>query len=639
MLARQHKIRPAPSWRVALVVLPLVLALSGSEADAQGQLYSFNVSTSFNPAESARYAGDVNMDGHPDVIVSGLSGNSVRVFSGSDGSLIHLLFGASSFGDAVSGAGDVNQDGYDDLIVGAPGDDTENGTNSGSATLIDGETGDQLFKWLGDSGGDAFGFSVSGAGDVDFNGYPDVIVGAPMNDVNGGNTGSAYVYSGMDYSEIHAFHSFSSGDRLGNSVAGAGDVNMDDHDDLIVGLEDSDPTGKSSGSAYVYSGANGFLLLAFNGDTGGDEMGRSVGPAGDGNQDGHADIIVGSPGDSPNDIHKAGNATVFSGFDGDTLFRWDGEEIGEALGSSVAEAGDVNGDGYTDYIVGAPLSDPNGASSGRAAVFLGTTGELIYSLDGASAGQYLGHAVDGVHDVNDDGFDDLIVGAKASVAVYSGRSVFLPGDFLVGEIKPSTDKDAVRFFAFKGMGMKLELEVTSGSLRPIVEIVNDSGNVVQTWTFLNSNAIQKKSVTLHDSGEFRIRVRSLAGTSGKYEINTIPVFPSKAKGFAKVRNAGRNKKIKSILRSLPGTVLDAFVTPKRRFVNPPVVALTTPLGVVYDVSAFTTVEFGNVIHLTGVPLLEVGIYELTVFGEARKSRARVEVTLDQPVGSATVPID
>ena len=609
-------------------------------ARCQGQLYSFNVSTAFNSAEeSARWAGDVDLDGIPDTIVSGLTGNSARVFSGADGGLIHLLFGGATFGESVSGIGDINLDGYGDLIVGAPGDDTVNGTNSGSATIFSGQDASILFVLLGDSAGDAFGTSVHRAGDVNNDGTPDFIVGAPMNDMNGGNSGSAFVYSGVDASELYALHSFSSGDNLGNSVAAAGDVDQDGFDDVIVGLEKSDPSGTSSGSAYVYSGFDGSLLRVFTGEGQNNLLGCCVGGAGDINLDGYADLIVGASGATPNGILKAGRATVFSGFDGDILFEFDGQEIGEALGSSVASAGDPNSDGFLDLIVGAPRSDPNGASSGRAVVYLGTTGEVLYSLDGVSGGHGLGQSVDGLGDVNADGFDDLIVGASASAGVYSGRSIFLAGDTLVGEIKSPLDQDQISFFGFRNMKVKFEMLVQSGSLRPVLEILNPAGVVIRSWPLTNQAGSQKKQFRLPTSGRFRIQVRGLLGTLGDYEIRTEPVFPRKSLHLRKQGKVNRQLKLKAGFSALPGAALEALVTPKRNFANPPEVVFALPDGSEFDLLPFRSDEFGNVVHLIGVPLLAVGDYRLIVLGESRSSRARIEVTIDQPVGSATVPIN
>ncbi|MFH0944872.1 MAG: integrin alpha [Planctomycetota bacterium] len=628
--------QPAPRLMLVLFLMPL---LAGALA-AQGQLYSYNVSTAFNGAEeSARWAGDVNRDGVPDLILSGLSGNSARVFSGKDGELLHLLFGGATFGEAVSGAGDVNLDGYADVIVGAPGDDTENGTNSGSATLFSGEDGSILYHLLGDSAGDAFGSSVAGAGDVNQDGYPDFIVGAPMNDVSGGNSGSAFVYSGEDGSELHALHSYSSGDNLGNAVAGAGDVNMDGFDDLIVGLERSDPAGTSSGSAYVYSGLDGSLLRVFVGESQGSLLGCSVDGAGDVNQDGQADLIVGASGDTPNGVLRGGRASVFSGFDGATLFEFDGEEIGAAHGSSAAAAGDPNGDGYPDLIVGAPLADPTGASSGQAVVYLGTTGEVLYTLEGSSAGHSLGHAVDGLGDVNEDGYDDLIVGASASAGVYSGRSVFIPGDTLVGEIRVPEEHDQVSFFGFRGMKLRLEIEVTSGSLIPIVEVLNPFGVIIRTWTLRGGPGVQRKQIKMPSSGRCRLRMRSRQGSLGEYEIRTEPVFPGKSLHQVKSRRVNRQLMLKTRFDALPGALLDATATPRRGFTGPPGLSFVLPDGSEFDTLPFTTVGFGDVLRLEGMPLLDVGSYRLNLLGESRKSKARIELTIRQPVGSATLPMD
>ena len=622
-----------------MLVLCLVPLLAGAAA-AQGKLYSYSVSTAFNGAgESARWAGDVNMDGVPDLIISGLTGNSARVFSGKDGELLHLLFGGATFGEAVSGAGDVNLDGYADVIVGAPGDDTENGTNSGSATLFSGVDGSVIYRLLGDSAGDAFGSSVAHAGDVNQDGYPDVIVGAPMNDVFGGNSGSAFVYSGEDGSELLALHSYSSGDNLGNAVAGAGDVNMDGFDDLIVGLQKSDPAGTSSGSAHVYSGADGSLLRLFVGESQGSLLGCSVDGAGDINQDGQADLIVGASGATPNGVLRAGQASVFSGLDGATLFEFDGEEIGAAQGSSVAGAGDPNGDGYLDLIVGAPLADPTGASSGKAVVYLGTTGEVLYTLDGTAAGHALGYSVDGLGDVNEDGYEDLIVGASASAAVYSGRSVFIPGDTLQGEIRLPLEQDQVSFFGFRKMKLKLEVQVTSGGLIPVVEILNPLGIVIRSWTLRSGPGVQKKQIKLQGSGRFRLRMRSLQGTLGEYEIRTAPVFPGKSLHQTKSKKVNRRLKLKTRFDALPGALLEAIATPRRGFSGPPGVSFVLPDGSEIDMGPFSTVGFGNVLHLDGVPLLEVGNYRLNVLGESRQSRARIELTIEQPVGNATLPMN
>ncbi|MHC4922419.1 MAG: hypothetical protein ACYTKC_22915, partial [Planctomycetota bacterium] len=138
------------------------------------------------------------------------------------------------FGISVSGAGDVNGDGHADLIVGANGDDN-NGSSSGSARVLSGKDGKILHTFNGDSAGDQFGVSVSGAGDVNRDGYADVIVGAYRDGNNDTNSGSARVLSGKDGKILYTYDGDFYGDYFGWSVSGAGDVDRDGHADLIVG--------------------------------------------------------------------------------------------------------------------------------------------------------------------------------------------------------------------------------------------------------------------------------------------------------------------------------------------------------------------------------------------------------------------
>ena len=157
------------------------------------------------------------------------------MLSGSDGSVLYNFDGDSAgdmFGGSVSSAGDVNGDGFADLIVGASGDDN-NGTESGSAQVFSGVDGSVLYNFDGDSAGDMFGFSVSGAGDVNDDGFADLIVGAPFDDNNGMDSGSARVLSGVDGSVLYSFDG-PPGDMFGDSVQGSGDANGDGVDDFTV---------------------------------------------------------------------------------------------------------------------------------------------------------------------------------------------------------------------------------------------------------------------------------------------------------------------------------------------------------------------------------------------------------------------
>ncbi len=269
---------------------------------------------------------------------------------------------ADEFGESVSGAGDVNGDGFDDLIVGAP--------IGNYARVLSGADGSELYTFNGDSAGDRFGLSVSGTGDVDGDGFDDLIVGAWVDDNNGNNSGSARVLSGADGSELYTFNGDSAGDRFGYSVSGAGDVDGDGRADLIVGAYRDDPNGGDSGSARVLSGVDGTTLYTFAGDSRNDAFGWSVSGAGDVNGDGFDDLIVGAPSDDA-DGGNFGSARVLSGADGTILFTVYGDNRKDYFGASVSGAGDVNNDGIADFIVGAArYSDGGGNGGGYARVFV-----------------------------------------------------------------------------------------------------------------------------------------------------------------------------------------------------------------------------------------------------------------------------
>ena len=333
------------------------------------------------------------------------------------------------FGHAVAGAGDVNGDGYDDVIVSAhhysgPVADAGAvfvylGSASGLAHIV---------HWRddGDQTGARFGCSAASAGDVNGDGYADVVVGAEEYDAGQENEGRAFVYYGSSLGPSqdanwveenhHAFGLF------GCSVASAGDVNRDGFSDLLVGESGYDGGETGEGRAYVYHGSSVGLSTApgwtEERNQTFEHFGGSVASAGDVNGDGFSDVIVGAA-FFDGSHQDEGRAWVFHGSAGglSASAAWfsDVDQDGAYMGSSVASAGDVNGDGYSDVIVGGPGYDGGNNLEGKAWIYMGSpTGvqsAIAWTAEGNQDLAEYGSCVAQAGDVNGDGYADVVVGA------------------------------------------------------------------------------------------------------------------------------------------------------------------------------------------------------------------------------------
>ena len=413
---------------------------------------------------SVASAGDFNGDGIDDIIVgaqlddnncTSRCGVAFIFFGGITGTKTSnadadvILNGQSDndrFGVSVASAGDFNGDGKDDVIVGANLDDNNSADNSGSAFIFFGgitgtKTADADADVIlnGQSAGDAFGISVASAGDFNGDGKDDVIIGADEDDNNSTtNSGSAFIFFGgitgtkrADADADVILNGQSSNDRFGESVASAGDFDGDGKDDVIVGaaFDLNNVTNTQNGRAFIFFGgitatkrADADADVIINGETSNGLFGGSVASAGDFNGDGKDDVIVGAIETSMQEgaayIFFGGiTGTKTAGTDADVILN--GQSAGDSFGFSVASAGDFNGDGKDDVIVGAYLDDNNSASaSGSAFIFFGgITGtktadaDADVILDGQSAGDNFGKSVASAVDFNGDGASDVIVGA------------------------------------------------------------------------------------------------------------------------------------------------------------------------------------------------------------------------------------
>jgi hypothetical protein len=404
-----------------------------AEADQQLARFGYSVST----------AGDVNGDGYSDVIVGApwfnlgeMFEGIAYVYAGSETGLSYLWSfdgdqAFAEFGASVSTAGDVNGDGYSDVVVGAHYYDNPQ-FDEGKAFLFlgspSGLSGAVSWTAEGDQESARFGFDVSAAGDVNGDGYADVIVGSPYYNNGEDDEGIAALYlgssSGLSVSPAWLFEGGQDLANAGVSVSLAGDVNGDGFSDILVGALGYDKGEANEGSAFLFLGSNSGPSLdpawMGEGDLADAGYGISAGAAGDVDGDGYGDVIIGASGYT-NGEYREGAAYVYHGSaDGPAATPgWAayGDQAYANFGVVVAPAGDVNGDGYSDVIVGAPRYDFGGIDVGRAYVYAGSdsglAGEPLWFTTGVQEGEQLGAAASNAGDVNGDGYSDVIIGARS----------------------------------------------------------------------------------------------------------------------------------------------------------------------------------------------------------------------------------
>lgn len=416
-------------------------------------LYEWIGGTNHYLGDSVSNAGDVNGDGFEDIIILAPLENDgvVRVLSGLDGSELHnivpgLLF--DNVGSSVSGTGDVNADGFDDFVIGHSGAAPGGLTGAGSASVYSGVDGSLLYQWTGVAAGDGFGCAVSDVGDLNQDGYDEVLVGAEWTNLAGMNhVGSVFVYSGIDGSLLFQWDGAQES-WLGESVSGAGDVDSDGIPDVIAGAP-------GASSAFVYSGANGATLHSFTVSGGMHMLGQSVSDAGDIDQDGFADVIIGAFRSREAGKLDVGSAHVYSGVSGAEIFSWHGRAIDDLFGYSVSSTEDANGDGIRDLIVGASQSNPGGVSgSGYVNLYSGADGVLLQNWQGEASGENFGESVSGLSDIDGDGLSEIIIGAR--FAQPSG--LYRAGSASVMSFKPYLNIDHREVSAAAGGVLNLSLD-------------------------------------------------------------------------------------------------------------------------------------------------------------------------------------
>ncbi len=417
-------------------------------------------------------AGDVDGDGRADLLI-GAYGNDV---GGRDAGKTYLILGGrlgpsrtielysadhSFIGEegyslkdlSVSGAGDVDGDGLDDILVGATYTDSETSRFAGTAYLLLGGSlgassmnlADADIRFVASDDSDIGGRSVSGAGDVNGDGIDDLLIGTQSN-----NSGS-YDYAGQAYLILDA--GFTEGaeidladadtrlvgsaedDHAGHSVSGAGDVDGDGLADLLIGAHENDDAGMDAGKAsLVLGGGLGDVLdlgdadYTFIGEDAYDSAGRSVSGAGDVDGDGRSDVLVGAPFSDQGGYHAGKVYVILGGSLSTSTFALAdadhglaGDEPEDYAGYSVADGGDVDGDGRADILIGAPSYAGAGSAYCKAYMVrssdLGPAVELAdvdYGFVGEERDDEAGTSLSGAGDVDGDGRSDLLIGAPSN---------------------------------------------------------------------------------------------------------------------------------------------------------------------------------------------------------------------------------
>ena len=357
-----------------------------------------------------------------------INGGSVTAFDGATGQIRWMTNGDSEderLGHCMDRLGDINGDGVCDIVVGAYRDRL-GGLKSGSVHVLDGFTGARLYTVVEDEDGAEFGKSIAVISDINGDGHHEWIAGAWLSNNNGTHSGKVSLHSGIDGKKLRTWagpaNSF-----YGQSVARIGDITGDSKDEFAIGGPRAVNGSKRVGIVAIIDGGNGDRLARLQG-TSTSNFGWWIAGPGDLDKDGVPDILIGAPDDDRGE-QDAGSITTISGRTQDVIYEVLGTSAREGLGWFVGPAGDVDGDGRPEYLVGSPRHEARGTETGAMRLFRGRDGEPMVSWLGWSEFDKLGAVAMPFSDVNGDGQMDWLIGspeAGADLAFEPGAaSVFL----------------------------------------------------------------------------------------------------------------------------------------------------------------------------------------------------------------------
>ena len=363
---------------------------------------------------------------------------------------------AGNYSYSVSPAGDVNGDGYADILMSVF--TSEYGVSKEGKVFLNYGSGNGVIaepSWTGICTQEAasFGETVASAGDINGDGYADIIIGASRYSNGEENEGAVFVYYGSPDGLKKEYSWIAEGQQanafFGISVSSAGDVNKDGFADIVIGSHYYDNGETNEGRVFVYLGSAKGLskepAWTLESNQVGANFGKSVACAGDINKDGYSDILIGAP-NYDNGQNNEGRAFLYLGTNmGLTQSpAWTGEsnQADANFGNSVATAGDINGDGFADIIIGANRYDEGQSNVGKIYVYMGASNGLSNYPDWSYSGNIMdgnmGIAVASAGDINGDGFSEIIIGSmgqngpnpKGIAYVFSGSVRGVTNDML-----------------------------------------------------------------------------------------------------------------------------------------------------------------------------------------------------------------